>query len=207
MKYVSLDIETSCLEPKAQEHILGISMVVEDSNHPEVPLTQLPHFTCVIARERIEGQPYALALNAWIMMEMEAWKKNKPTKYPVYRQLPDGNDPVQWLAGLNGMYPADTWLEKALIFLDKHFGTDRINVAGKNVASFDMQFLPELLKSRFRHRVIDAGSVLVDWNRSALLDLSTLKKNAGLSDVVSHDMKEDALDVIAVLRTTYPKKG
>lgn len=204
MKYVSLDIETTCLDPRVPENILGISMVVEDTDHPEVPLTQLPHFTCIIGHERVEGSPFALAMNAWILYEIDKWFKGKPTKYPVYHSL---RGPTKWLAGMNGMYPEGTWLSEAMRFLDHHFKTDRINCAGKNVAGFDLQFMPEMLRQRFRSRVIDAGSVLVDWNRDALLDLATLKKRAGLADVVSHNMYEDALDVIAVLRPTYPKKG
>lgn len=204
MKYVSVDIETTCLEPKRPENILGISMVLEDSDHPEIPLKSLPHFTCIIGHQQVTGSPYALALNGWILMEIDKWQKGKPTKYPVYHALGQNH---QWLAGVNGMYPEPSWLAEAMKFLDKHFGTERINIAGKNVASFDMHFFPEMLDNRFRHRVIDPGSVLVDWTRSACLDLGTLKKRAGLEGVVSHDMYEDALDVIAVLRTTYPKKA
>lgn len=204
MKYVSLDIETTGLNPKTPENILGISMVVEDTSKPDTPLMQLPHFTCFIGHEHISGSPFALHLNAWILKEIDNWLNGKPTKYPCY--FPTGPDD-KYLAGLNGMYPKGTWLEEAMLFLDKHFGTNRINLAGKNVGCFDLQFLPSMLAERFRSRIIDAGSVLVDWSRDALLDLGTLKKRAGLGDVVSHDMYEDALDVIAVLRTTYGRKS
>jgi hypothetical protein len=204
MKYVSLDIETTCLEPKEPKNILGISMVLEDSDHPEIPVTDLPCFTCIIGHERVEGTPLALALNAWIFLEIEKWKKGKATKYPVYRDL---SAPTRWSAGLNGMYPEDTWLAAAMRWLDHHYGTDRINLAGKNAAGFDVQFLPTMLAERFRHRVIDPGSALVDWSQRTLPDLSTLKQKAGLGGIVSHDMYEDAMDVISVLRTTYPKKG
>jgi hypothetical protein len=189
MKYVSADIETTCLSPKRPENILGISMVVEDSDHPEVPLASLPHFTCFISHNRVEGTHYALWMNAWILLEINNYHKAKPTKYPVY-----------W-----GESGASNWVDAAMKFLDHHFGGQKINIAGKNVAGFDMQFFPEILANRFRHRVIDPGSVMIDWSQQMCPDLSTLKKRSGLSEVVSHDMYEDALDVIAVLRTTYPR--
>lgn len=205
MKYVSLDLETTCLEPREPKNILGISMVLEDTEKPDIPVTQLPCFTCIVGHERCEGTPYALALNAWIFMEIDKWQKGKQTKYPVYHPL-NATSNIQWLAGLNGMYPEGTWLAAAMKWLDFHFGTDRINVAGKNVAGFDMQFLPPMLQQRFRSRVIDAGSVGVDWTQRTLPSLSDLKIRAGLGGVVSHDMWEDAMDVISYLRTTYPPK-
>jgi hypothetical protein len=207
MIYVSLDLETTCLAPRKPENILGISMVIEDTTKAHIPLMELPHFTCMVAHEEVTGSPYALALNGWILLEIENFMKGKPTKYPVY--LPPRNDSHQmYYADPNGLsYPADTWIFYAHMFLNKHFGKDRINVAGKNVAGFDMQFLPPSLQGRFRNRVIDAGSVGVDWTKRELPNLSQLKERAGIGSVVSHNMHEDALDVIAFNRTTYPKTG
>jgi oligoribonuclease (3'-5' exoribonuclease) len=61
MKYLSLDLETTCLQP-SPKHILQVSMVVEDTDLALVPVTGLPHFTCFVKHDRIEGEAYALGM-------------------------------------------------------------------------------------------------------------------------------------------------
>jgi oligoribonuclease (3'-5' exoribonuclease) len=178
MKYISLDIETTSLESNPN-NILMISMVVEDSQERQ-PLIELPHFTCLIKRDKYEGQPYALGLNGWIFKQISGQEK---AKYPIYKN--------------------DEWILKALIFLSNNFGDKKVTIAGKNVASFDLQFLPIELKKKFHHRCIDPGSTFIDWSKDTVLDLSSLKKSLNLSEIVTHDAYEDALDVINVLRKSY----
>jgi len=183
MKYVSLDIETTDTIPY-HANILMLSMIVEDSEKSNIPLDQLPHFTCFVKqREPIEGSHYALAMNSWILDILSG--RNKKIPYPIY-------DPVQYV-------------HYALSFLEDHFGKDRVTVAGKNVAGFDLQFLPGKLKSKFRHRCIDPGSVFIDWSQKSPLSLGELNSNILNKNTVAHDAREDALDVIALLRTSYPE--
>lgn len=185
MKYISLDLETTCIDPKHPGNILMISMIVEDSNNP-LPLEQLPHFTAFIRQETIEGSAYALAMNHWILDIISGRKENN-TKYPIY----DGS----------------SWIGPAQEFLSQHFvaGAGKIPVAGKNVATFDIQFMPKGIKDRFSYKVIDPTSMFIDWDADKLPGLETLKKKLGLGDFVAHDAYEDAIDVIRVLRTTYGK--
>ena len=81
MKYVSLDLETTCINPKKPENILMISMVVEDPKNP-VPLKDLPHFTRFVKYSSISGESYALAMNNWILDIISGRKENK-TDYQV----------------------------------------------------------------------------------------------------------------------------
>jgi oligoribonuclease (3'-5' exoribonuclease) len=182
MKYVSLDIETTSLEP-APENILQIAMVVEDTSQ-NLPLLELPKFVCFIDQGEFKGQPYALALNGWILKEICAARQNKATKWPVLK-------PHQVVPALQA-------------FLHTHFGNKNAVAAGKNVAGFDMQFLPTDLKKMFKHRVLDPGCMFIDWaTDDAPPGLEICKRRCGLEGVVSHDAYEDALDVIAVMRTKY----
>lgn len=181
MKYLSLDIETTCLGPAKPENILMISMVVEDTSEPR-PIEDLPHFTCFIDPGRIEGQAYALSLNGWILDFLSG--RAKDPIYPIYRY--------------------QHWVTPALEFLTQHFGSDRINVAGKNAAGFDIPFLPKSISSRFRHRVIDPGSVFVDWSRECLPSLDDIAEQFG-EHPVTHDALDDARHVIRTLRRSYPK--
>jgi len=179
MRYFSIDIETSSLEPKP-EHILGLSIVFEDTSNP-LPLLELPHCTCIIRQPVITGQPYALSMNAWILESMATGK----SKYPIVNS-------------------EECWA-KVKEFIGYYIGTKRAVAAGKNVAGFDLQFFPKEAKDLFIHRTIDPGPMFIDWEDSRPPDLSAIKKKVGLDPSVSHDMYQDALDVIAVLRTTYNK--
>lgn len=180
MKYVSLDIETTCLRP-SPDHILMVSMVVEDTL-ADTPVEELPHFTAFVNLPHVSGDVYALAMNGWIL--------------EIIAGRTDGQYPV---LGFN-----ETWAE-AHRFLTVHFGpTARITAAGKNVAGFDLPFLPRDLRDRFRHRVIDPGSLFLNFREDkAPPDLLTCLTRAGIDKPVAHDAREDAMDVIRLLRTRY----
>ncbi|MBX4188319.1 MAG: hypothetical protein KW793_04275 [Candidatus Doudnabacteria bacterium] len=173
MKYFSLDLETTGLDP-SQDQVLMISLVYEDSNNP-LPIEELPHFTALIKHNRIMGNAFALQMNAWIL-KMIATKDT--SKYPILSQAEA--------------------MALASDFITKHAGNDRVTIAGKNVAGFDIPFLPDL-KHRFRHRCIDAGSVCLDWTKDVPPALGDL-----LGAEVTHDALDDARAVIRVLRRTYP---
>ena len=180
MKYVSLDLETTCLEPQIPENIMGISMVIEDSA-VDIPLYELPHFTCLVNHKVFSGSAFALHMNAWILKMLI----DKKSPYPIYEEA--------------------EWPMLAMDFLTHHFGDNKLNLAVKNVAIFDYQFLPKPIQKRFNYQMIDPGSVFVDWSTEKLQGLDRIKKRTGFDAPVTHNMYEDALDVIGVLRTTYPQ--
>jgi hypothetical protein len=165
-------------------------MVVEDSEKLHVPVEELPHFTCFLDHGYIHGEAYALAMNAWILDYISGRVKNPPYKiYPVSDQL-----------------SYDTWFRELFAFLDAHFDDKKITVAGKNVAGFDIPFLPALLQKRFRHKVLDPGTLYVNWNDDDQVpNFELCKRRADLDPVVRHDAREDAIDVIRLLRKSYIK--
>lgn len=200
MLYLSMDIETSTLVP-SPDHILGVAMVVEDTEK-DIPLLELPKFVCGVRHKEVKGQPYALAMNGWLI-DMIAGYTKQPAKYPVYNAVTEIQEVYH---GFDGVYSIDTWMWEAHKFLVQHFGHGRITVAGKNVGSFDLQFMPKLIRQKFRHRCIDVGSVLIDWKAPTVLSLDELLLAKSMGKTVTHDMYDDALDVISLLRTSYPKK-
>lgn len=186
MKYISLDLETTGLV-KDPNNILQLSMVVEDTTKL-MPLRELPHLTAFVDQGTFTGSAFALQMNAWILKEIANANKGIDTKYPV----------VQPLALWDSVHD----------FINEHFGRRNALVAGKNVASFDLQFFPENVRARFKHRVIDPGPMFINWKiDDSPPDLATIKKRCGLDPGVSHDAYEDALDVIQVLRTQYMYEG
>lgn len=188
MKYISLDLETTCLSPKKPENILMLSMVVEDTKDIK-PVEELPHFTCFMAHgdDVYTGQSGALAMNSWIFDILSGKTK---TEYPIYKF----DDPYLKIA-------IEDFFASSGIGLGKKF------LAGKNVATFDYLFLPQWLKDHFKKRIIDPGSVFIDFESEEVIRrLDTLKESLGLGNTVAHDAREDALDVIRILRNKYEKK-
>lgn len=180
MIYVSIDIETTSLVPHP-DHILQVAMVKEDTELADtVPVEELPYFCCFIDQPEIKGQAYALQMNAWILKLLAKVEKASP--HPIY----DVTD----------------WQLKALGWLKEQIPSGKITAAGKNVGTFDLLFLPPLIKHLFSHRVIDVGSVFIDWTKPKLPSLGEV-----LGREPAHDALEDARDVIRALRQKYAGTG
>jgi len=178
MKYVSIDLETTCLDPNPK-NILMVAMVVENTKN-KLPLSDLPKFVCLIKRPFYSGTPFALNLNSWILKMIA---NNDTSQYPIYEE--------------------NEWTGKAIEFIKNHFQDTAAVPAGKNFSSFDLQFMPVELKRKFMRRALDPGSMFVNWEKDAPLSLDDIKKSLGIAGEVTHNALEDALDVIKILRTQY----
>ena len=181
MRYVSLDIETTGLDPH-RDMILAFALVVEDTEaDPLPPVEELPHLYVVVKHKRLEGHPAALHMNEDLIAAIAS--EDPPLGAKL---LEDGN------------------AAKALVqFLSDHFGEKRAVVAGKNVQAFDLQFFPRPIRDLFHHRAVDVGSVLVDWKADAPLGLAKLKRKYEIPGGVVHEALADAQDVVRLLRCTY----
>ena len=190
MRYVSIDLETTGLDTQRCQ-VLQVALVIEDTA-VDAPVERLPCFECLVApyAGRVEGEPYALALNADLLRALDT--------------APKGGWVVKYRGRNVQVLAHNLWEEDALEWLTKHFGNQRVTVAGKNAAGFDLRFLcyPPL-QAKFRHRALDPGSVFVDWTQDQLPSLDELKVSRGVDGPVTHDALEDARDVIRVLRTAY----
>ena len=213
MRYASLDLETTRIDPKTPDAILMISIVAENTKALEVPVDQLPHFTAIVFPDTqlITGSLTALAMNQWILVAIEA-KRTKMTRDDFnkkYRELGILEPTLvkAWAAVDNYFFGDLTQVVfNANLFLDQHFGTkDRITLAGKNVMGFDMLFLPPELGKRFRHSAIDPGSVFVDLvNDDRVPDSTEVIKRSGVSGEGTHDALMDARIMVGAIRSRIP---
>lgn len=203
MKYVSIDIETTGLDPD-QDQVLQVALVLEDIQQAAyVKVEDLPTFACLVWHPRYIGDAYALGLNGDILKAIASCDNNDPDGAEIRgRRLP--------VYPAHSEYPREgglTWEEQACKWLNEQLGNDgkKLNAAGKNAAGFDLQFLKGPLKERFRHRVLDPGSMF--WSRSldteCLPSLADLKKRYNLGDDVAHDAIDDARDVVRVIRKAW----
>ncbi|MDD5359468.1 MAG: exonuclease domain-containing protein [Sulfurovaceae bacterium] len=184
MKYVSIDIETTGLDP-LDNQILEIGMVIEDTNNI-LPIEKLPRFHCYIKHNEIIGNAYAINMNRDIIQKIV---ENDTEKYQILKEEQVATYVYGWLSQY--FPPKNNYI--------------KITPAGKNFNAFDKLFLEQLpeLKSlvRFAHRAIDPAVLCMDWKcNDELPTLEDCKIMCGLEKSVAHTAIEDALDVIRIMR-------
>lgn len=196
MKYVSLDLETTGLDP-LRDQILQLAMVIDDLENPK-PLSELPKLNLLIQHDRIEGNCIALDMNASLIKKL-AGKEEVEVGMLVSN--------MSRISG--GFYKDDTGAivhtnNPVLDFLYTNFKDDlnlkKITVAGKNVTGFDIPFLPKTISSLFSFRAIDVGSMYVYPTDTMVPSMSTCLERAGLPTTVTHYALDDALQVVELIR-------
>jgi oligoribonuclease len=182
MKYLSLDIETTGLNPQT-DHVLQVAGIVEDTK-TKLPREACPSFVFYNWRESYSGHPFALAMNVGIFQRLLHLRE-------INSQL---------------VVPEASLIDEITNFTSQHFA-NKILIAGKNVSGFDLPFLkalPNGEKLKTHYRVVDPSMLFIDFATDELPpDLKTCKERSGLSGHVAHDALDDAWDVISVLRKHY----
>jgi oligoribonuclease len=197
MRYVSIDIETTGLNPENCQ-ILQIGAIIEDTKNP-LPYEEIPKFKCFVEHPEYSGQPTAISMNSWIFDILSgldgSFRENRTDYRKQHNIIPVGlvaRAVRLWLID-NGIMPEDT------------SSPVKITVAGKNFASFDKRFLEQLPGwgplIQVRQRIIDPSVLLIDWEKDEVPpSLNSCIKRLEIDGEVSHDALEDAFDVIRVLR-------
>ena len=224
MKYISIDIETTGLDPQTCQ-ILSIGAVIEDTLNP-LPIEQLPKFHGVIKRENINGSVFAINLNRDLIQAMKDYSEARTPELKEEVETAFGakfyheDEIVEALFQFcyrNGLVPVDPdFLNKQVKVVDgiaypiltSNMPKVYLNCAGKNFAGFDKKFLELLPRWKqvfsIRSRVLDPGILFVDWlNDESIPSLDECKIRAGIDGIVTHNAVEDAMDVVELLRIYY----
>lgn len=189
--YVSIDIKTTGLD-NSYCQVIEFGAVIDDW---ESALEDLARFHCYIFHERIQGEPFALAMNAAILKKIAA-----------------ATDAMRDDRAYNGVFfDGALFLRPKQLcshfadFLAEH-GIRRgpaVLATGKNFAGFDRPFLDKLpdWNIPFHRRVIDPAMLF--WNR--LTDdeppsTKTCMERAGIAGEVAHTAAEDAVGVVKMVR-------
>lgn len=214
MKYLSCDLETVRISPKSPDGILMASFVVEDTEN-QLPLTELPHLTVLVDHgDTVVGAwgRIAVAMNVWILLAIDIASKDPKYRDKDVKRLRTmvSGDSLDRAIEASNLYPvvkgAEGLTAAVLPFLDLHFGErSRITIAGKNAASFDVPFLPELVAKRFHSRVLDPGTLFAQFDKDdALPGMDDCLARAGVDMTgMGHDALADARAVVSLLRTKY----
>ena len=224
MKYISIDIETTGLDPENCQ-ILSIGAVIEDTHLP-IPFEDLPKFHAVIKRENVSGSIFALNMNRDLI---QAMKDHSEARTEDEKKLVEESfgakfyhedevvEALYQFCYRNGLVNLDpNFLNKQMKIVDgipypilgSNMVKTYLNCAGKNFAGFDKKFLEKLPRWKqvfsIRSRVLDPGILFVDWiNDESVPSLDECKKRAGIDGVVTHNAVEDAMDVVMLLRQCY----
>lgn len=194
--YYSIDIETTGISPDSDQ-ILEIGIVVEEVGSNK-PLSELYRFKSIVMHPRYEGSAYAIMLNEriWKMLANRKEYEEHGVQFNDFYDIPKA---------------IKTWLDNIPDELKEYDnGRYKLVCAGKNVGTFDYQFLKRLPNWNKYFiptvRFIDPAMLYLDWKiDNSLPSLSDCKKRANLDELVTHDSIEDAWDVIQVMRPFYNK--
>jgi DNA polymerase III epsilon subunit-like protein len=202
MKYLSIDIETTGLNPKTCD-ILQFAAVLDDTSNPK-PIEDLPRFEAIFIQDSYKGDPFALSMHSEIFKKI-AISRKKNLEY-----CPDNNIHFMIIDFLPTAL-ASFLLKNDFSFSEKNSNI-YINIAGKNVSSFDIPFLNAKIKDWegicFLNRSIDPAILYFDLeNDVSLPDMKTCMQRAGIDGEVAHTAMEDALVVVKLLRNKFFKEG
>lgn len=187
MKFLSIDIETTGLDPQKNQ-ILEFGAIAIDTSYPTVPY--IADFRAVFIHQELTGNPIALTMNAELINEINTVLKNKDFNYDLRQNTIKHNNEVYVRNSEEFQSYFDEWLESIGF-------TERLTLAGKNLASFDLKFIEAAgIKIKYRHRMIDPAILYVDWEKDETLpDLQQCLDRAGIVKSVEHTSLADAIDV------------
>lgn len=204
MKYASIDIETTGIDPDFNQ-ILSIGIILEDSNNP-LPYEELPKFHCAIKRTEISGSIFAIDMNRDLIETINS--------YMTAVDQDEKNDMVHF-TGMQFLDEDKVVMHIAQFMVDNSFIDSIANnppyqivCAGKNFGTFDKLFLQKLpgWKNIFSvsQRVLDPGILYIDWkNDKTIPNMITCKQRGNVPGEVTHNALEDAWDVVQLLRNKY----
>lgn len=207
MIYVSLDIETTGLEWEWCQ-TLSIGAILDDLSNKKAVINNLPRWECLVRWPRITGDPFALAMNKWIL---EILAQKQEAYYQLCHNM--GERPIPILAPEQVMPAFKQWL------LECSLKTVKLNYTGKNFSSFDKNFLDanfdfsqSLMGDGFRmaHRFFDVGSAYFKPgihegvpSTDDIIKVCNLGKTINgevISTMDRHDHLGDAARVIQLIR-------
>lgn len=187
MKYVSIDIETTGLNPETCS-IIEFGAVIDDLSCLN-PIDKLPKFQRYVniaeLHNLIVGEPYALSMHGEIFKRL--------AEHDIYKYK---------------FCDCDRLTFEFSEFLLNNKIDQPINVAGKNFSGFDIQFLRRLpnWNIRIHYRTIDPAILFLEPTDNNMPDTKTCKERAGFTGEVAHTAIEDCLDIIQLVRRGLLRK-
>ncbi|AFF28165.1 gp167 [Sphingomonas phage PAU] len=210
MKIVSYDIETTGVSKQNDNQILELGFVLFDTDSKERPtLENCPTLNLRIIHHFISGNPFALNMNKQLIEDLSFYLNNANR----FKKSPETFTEEEYkimdlYVELEGVHEiVATWLKANGAY---HEGERSFNIAGKNLAGFDIPFSENTIPGwndfiRAKRRTIDPAVFYVLPTDTCVPNLEECKKRSGLfeDNVVTHNAVEDALDVAVLVHNQF----
>src|ERR1035437_3972157 len=205
MLYVSIDLETSGLNHETHQ-VLSIGAIIEDTEK-KLPYSEIPKFHAAITRGEsdIVGSLFALNMNKQLLENILKFQQCKTIEeQKLHEELTE----LKYFPEKDVVREFVSFLTENGIIYEGKETVIYLTCAGKNFGTFDKPYCEKLPNwKRFlkiRQRILDPTHYYMDWkNDENPPSLSVCKKRANLEENVSHVAREDAWDVIMLLRSQY----
>jgi len=196
MKFLSIDIETTGLDPQKNQ-ILEFGAIAIDTSCGNVPYVD--DFRAVFVHKELTGNPIALTMNSELIEEIGLLVESKDFDFDFLNDVNPNKVCVRSSEEFQKYF--DQWLGSIGF-------TERLTLAGKNLASFDLKFLEAAgIKIKYRHRMIDPAILYVNWTTDETLpDLQQCLDRANIVKSVEHTSIADAMDVAELVLKSYSRK-
>lgn len=183
MRYISIDIETTGLDP-LDNQMIEFAAVLEDTKNIR-PIDELPKLRLLIKHELYTISQYCLTLHT-----------------NLYKELGENPNAIcpEMLYGI-----FTNWL------LDNNYNEKKVLVAGKNFNVFDLKFINEYTRGRikFHHRTLDPATLFVRPDDIEPPSLKECAERAGIDfkGTGYHTALSDATMVVELLRAGWNLNG
>jgi len=197
IQYVALDIETSDLVPHPN-NVLTLSLVVDPDD--AIPTNELPCLNLLFLHKPSTTSDFALSMNRDIFMA---------------RALVSGSDPwyaasmfdIEIAQDILADYKVVSGWDEAIPMVKSFISQHGVKtLAGKNVASFDLQFMPPVIKKLFSSRVLDTGNMYVRYDDTRIPDQGECLRRARLNHLITHDAYEDNIQTVLLIRNYFTQQ-
>lgn len=217
MKFLSIDIETTGLDPERHQ-ILEIGAILEDTRVP-YKFADIPKFEAILDYNEILGSPVAISLNDRLFKILDKYHRERDEKLKEVIKIKNNiMSPLEASEALHKWIYENMFMNQEtgpyLSPFKKHKPEQKptapvvVTAAGKNFATFDRLFLEKMpgFKKviRINQRIIDPAILYVNWDTDKNLpNLQECKLRGEISGIVTHKAIEDAWDVVQLLRKKY----
>lgn len=209
MKYISIDLETTGVDPNADQ-ILEFGAIIEDTER-QLSYNDIPKFAALVRHKRIFGSPIALEMNARIIKifsdydKIPSYQQSERDSYKKENKIVEPHE----LVPLFYSFVSEHYFKSPVRFRPEAQPL-KFTVAGKTFDAFDRNFLGNYADyNRYlsmQKRGIEPAHYFVDWKMDTELpSMAICKERAGINGNVAHIALSDAWDVVKLLRVAKEK--
>lgn len=202
MRYLSIDIETTGLDPNTHD-IIEFAAVLEDTETLK-PIEELESFRALVVADNYTVSPFCAELHLNLFQEINQYKREIGDLNHYYKTRRPHTNVVLTIENL--MPTFITWVREVL-----NNNLSKVTVASKNFNGFDAHFLQPLLDDydgfvpfRFGHRVWDPATLFATDTDDSPPSTSTCAERADVGFIGKpHTALADARMVIQLLRAGW----